>query len=637
MRLNAFELQRYLSACAGKADCKVVYEHNIQPRTDGKTIWLPFVNMFTTNEFAEDLIHFVNHETSHIRYTAFDGVPEYEWMSPMSSLLGLMWGVLEDNRVDYLNDRIYQGDRDVSMAVIARYRPDFVKNIQSWEKEDKDRLMSVLLLHEWVRTKLYPNAWDAWSDIHKLCSDEAKAYFKKMIDLGIDEDMHKAKSIEEAMPGTRSTAAVCQDIWVRVFNDNIEDEKKKAEARAAALKNGGKEGDEITVSPEGHSDDGSEVQDGGDSESTGLQGPEQDDTNKTVADPEFKIKLVDYSKGVPESAHNHEPNGSIHNTGLKLILPNDHDSGEAYDQVRVEDYPVLDFKNPERSTINSGHESWVKPDSLQAKEYMSNITSMYSGKQLEGFANQLRRLIQIRSKGRYEYGQKRGKLQRSAVHRVTVPDSPLSQKIFKKHVKSNVDDCAITILVDASGSMAGTKYLHAACAMMILSDTIANVLRIPLEVLAFTDGMGFNSSTGHKYEAEDMFLVRQFSEQRLSKEELVARMATVSQFMGANADGEAIVFALDRLLKQKQKRKLLIVLSDGQPVSSATGGNIRAYTKRVVEAIDKTPDVTAVGIGIMSEEVTKYYKHNRVIQDSKEIEGVLLEVLREAVLDQTIS
>jgi cobalamin biosynthesis protein CobT len=404
-----------------------------------------------------------------------------------------------------------------------------------------------------------------------------------------------------------------------VFEDDVEQEKARAEANMKALKSG-KEGEEIEVR-------GLEAGDNGDSSDDGEQ------------DPEFKIKVIDYSKAMPDKAHSHKPNGSVHNVGLKINLPDDsREDGTTYRQPPMEAYPVLNFQHKERSTLDIGsNESWLTPSSNQAKAYKENIENLYSGKQLEGFANQLRRLIQIRSKGRYEYGVSRGKLQRSAVHRVTTPDSPLSQKIFKRHIKSMVNDCAITILVDASGSMAGKKYLHATCAMMILSETIANVLRIPLEVLAFSDGIGFKHNREYKEAAEDMYLIRQFGEQQVGNDELIARMATVSQFFGANADGEAIVFALDRLLKQKQKRKLLIVLSDGQPVTSSTGSAIRPYTRLVNERIAATPNIDVVGIGIMSSEVKKYYKHHRVIKNASEIETVLLDVLREAVLEQKIS
>lgn len=631
MRLNAFELQRYLSACAGKADCRVVYEDKVQPRTDGKTVYLPYVNMFTSDERANHLIHFVNHETSHIRFTAFSDVPEYHWMSPMYSILGMIWGLFEDNRVDYLNDSVYLGDKHTNMEVMKAYAPQFRAGIQTWEQEDQDRMMSCLLMFEDVRSVFYHTAQEEFDEVKKIASPKAWAYYEKAKKLGIIQRMHAVKKQPDKIKGTRGTAEIAQDIWVRVFEDDLEKEKAKQEAIKAALKSGAKEGDTISVK---YKPDESDPDQGpGKGDGVGPEGDQDGDEGERKTDEEFRIDIVDYSKGIPKLSHSLKPNGSVHNVGLKIELPKDQDDASQYKQPPVSDYPVLDFRHRERSTI-SIDDHWVSTGSPQQREYQKNIEGLYSGRQMEGFANRLRRLIQIKSVGRFEYGTDRGKLQRSLVHRVLLKDSSIQSKIFKRHVKSQVDDCAITILVDASGSMSGTKYLHASCAMMILSETIANVLHIPCELLAFTDGTGFKGGRGRN--AQDMFIIRAFNENLLGVPELTARMATVSQFMGANGDGEAIVWALDRLLKQKQKRKLLIVLSDGQPVTDING-NIRAYTKEVVQKIQNTPNLTCVGIGIMSDAVKDYYKHHRVIQDAKDIEHTLLEVLREAILENSFN
>lgn len=624
MRLNAFELQRYLSACAGKADCRVVYEDKVQPRTDGRTVYLPYVNMFTTDDTANHLIHFVNHETSHIRFTAFSDVPEYHWMSPMYSILGMIWGLFEDNRVDYLNDSTYLGDKHTNMEVMKAYAPQFRAGIKTWEQEEQDRMMSCLLMFEDVRSVFYHTAQEEFDEIKKEASAKAWAYYEKAKKLGIIQRMHAVKKQPDKIKGTRGTAEIAQEIWVRVFEDDLEKEKAKQEAIQAALKSGSKVGDTISVKykPSDSEEDGEE----------GVHLAGDEEPAEREADPEFRIDIVDYSKGVPSLSHNLKPNGSVHNVGLKIELPKDQDDASEYKQPPLSEYPVLDFRHRDRSTI-SIDDNWITTGSPQQRDYQKNIEGLYSGRQMEGFANRLRRLIQIKSVGRFEYGTDRGKLQRSLVHRVLLKDSSIQSKIFKRHVKSQVDDCAITILVDASGSMSGSKYLHASCAMMILSETIANVLHIPCELLAFTDGTGFKNAKYGKH-AQDMFIIRAFNENLLGVPELTARLATVSQFMGANGDGEAIVWALDRLLKQKQKRKLLIVLSDGQPVTD-TGGNIRAYTKAVVSKIQNTPNLTCVGIGIMSEAVKDYYKHHRVIQDAKDIEHTLLDVLREAILENS--
>jgi hypothetical protein len=81
-------------------------------------------------------------------------------------------------------------------------------------------------------------------------------------------------------------------------------------------------------------------------------------------------------------------------------------------------------------------------------------------------------------------------------------------------------------------------------------------------------------------------------------------------------------------LSSGEKRKLLIVLSDGQPAAHR-GSGIHGFTKKVVKEIEKEGVVDIYGLGIISSAVKQFYKNHTVISDSSELEKALLGVLKQ--------
>jgi myosin heavy subunit len=76
----------------------VIYEENACPSTDGRNITLP---TRVNSEYADETIGAMLHETSHIRYTQFDNMPN------LSSAEFDCLNVLEDIRIDYKTCKEY--------------------------------------------------------------------------------------------------------------------------------------------------------------------------------------------------------------------------------------------------------------------------------------------------------------------------------------------------------------------------------------------------------------------------------------------------------------------------------------------------------------------------------------------------
>lgn len=237
-----------------------------------------------------------------------------------------------------------------------------------------------------------------------------------------------------------------------------------------------------------------------------------------------------------------------------------------------------------------------------------------------GMANKLRKLLQVKSQSIKIYGQKAGKVSNKNVHRVTMRESgEYQRKIFKKKIDNDILDTAVTILVDFSGSMGGDKMAHAIASALLLNDALAKI-GVPVEILGFTTG-----------NIDGRFFIFKNHVKAVNREKLLDTMCDATGSMWNNTDGEAILWAYERLMQRKNKRKLLIVLSDGQPAGGR--GDIYTFTKVVVKKIEEKHNAEIYGIGIMSNAVKNIYKHHKVIRSASELEPAILTVIKDYIIN----
>ena len=239
-------------------------------------------------------------------------------------------------------------------------------------------------------------------------------------------------------------------------------------------------------------------------------------------------------------------------------------------------------------------------------------------------STKVRNLLKIYSQAKYEGGKKRGKINKRAIATVTRNND----KIFRKRDGGkHVLDTAVTLLVDSSGSMSGSKYTHAVASSELLVRCLQK-LNIPVSVMGFTTN--YNDAHGH------VCLVynhKRFNE-RVQDGVVVNRMVSEEVDLCGNADAEAVLHAYDLLSHQKQKRKILIVMSDGQPADGGYNGlDPSAALKAVVNGIEHTPGVEIYGVGILTESVNKYYTNRVVINNTSQLESSLLQLLKNAIIN----
>ena len=105
-----------------------------------------------------------------------------------------------------------------------------------------------------------------------------------------------------------------------------------------------------------------------------------------------------------------------------------------------------------------------------------------------------------------------------------------------------------------------------------------------------------------------------------------------------NIDGEALMWAHNRLIGRREDRRILMVISDGAPVDDSTlsvnsAGYLETHLRKTIEWIEKRSPVQLVAIGI-GHDVTRYYRRAVTIMDVEQLGGTIIEQLAELFEDE---
>ncbi len=98
-----------------------------------------------------------------------------------------------------------------------------------------------------------------------------------------------------------------------------------------------------------------------------------------------------------------------------------------------------------------------------------------------------------------------------------------------------------------------------------------------------------------------------------------------------NIDGEALLWAHQRLIGRPEQRKILMVISDGAPVDDSTlsvnsGHYLERHLRMVIEQIETASPVELIAIGI-GHDVGRYYRKAVTIVDVEQLGGAITEQL----------
>ena len=254
-------------------------------------------------------------------------------------------------------------------------------------------------------------------------------------------------------------------------------------------------------------------------------------------------------------------------------------------------------------------------------------------------ANKLQRKLLAKQNRSWDFDLEEGSLDTSKLTRVII--DPLNSLSFKKEKDIKFKDTLVTILIDNSGSMRGKPISVAAICADILSRTLERC-SVKVEILGFTTKHWKGGQCRQKWadnhkplfpgrlnDLRHIIYKSADTPWRQSKNNMGLMLK--EGLLKENIDGEALKWAYNKIIKRKEERKILMVISDGAPVddstlSTNTSDFLENNLKQTVKWIEKNSSVELLAIGI-GHDVTRYYNKAIKIADVQDLGDVMIKQL----------
>ncbi len=254
-------------------------------------------------------------------------------------------------------------------------------------------------------------------------------------------------------------------------------------------------------------------------------------------------------------------------------------------------------------------------------------------------ANRLQRRLMAQQNRSWDFDQEEGLLDAARLARVVV--SPGHSLSYKVEQEQEFKDTVVTLLIDNSGSMRGRPISIAAISADIMARTLERC-GVKVEILGFTTRAwkggqsrerwladGKPQNPGRLNDLRHIIYKKADEPMRRARKNLGLMMR--EGLLKENIDGEALLWAHDRILARPEDRRILMVISDGAPVDDSTlsvnnAGYLETHLRKVIDWIEKQSPVQLVAIGI-GHDVTRYYKRAVTIMDVEQLGGTIIEQL----------
>lgn len=241
------------------------------------------------------------------------------------------------------------------------------------------------------------------------------------------------------------------------------------------------------------------------------------------------------------------------------------------------------------------------------------------------------RLATVKREG-WRFAQEEGYLDGSRLSQLIT--DPNQHAIFKDERPRLINDCAVTILIDCSGSM--KAHAQPISLMVDLIGRALDMAGIEIEILGFSTQAWNGGRARRDWERAGQPELPGRLNERLH---LIFKSGNVSWQRGRQGiaalrkldlfkegvDGEAVEWACDRLMARPVKRRILMVVTDGCPMDTATNQCNDEYylDQHLKQVLTKQAqlgqvDICALGVGL---DLGWFYKRRLAIDTEATIDN----------------
>lgn len=503
-----------------------------------------------------------------------------------SEKINFLLSKAEDCRAEILGSKLYPG---VNNNLKSRFEDKCKLASNSEDKED----LIELALEGWLRQILLNQ---------KLSKNQLNvlSHWKESLNL------HGSKFIsefKEALEDQISFSEVTRKLLHEMNLDSLENEETENEEQES-----------------NDSNDSDESQNEPGQEELSMESTETDEMDQTEAPEDAELGDIDEDGIVDE---NQEIN-SNHSWLERLV-----------EQTINFEYKV--FTRDFDEEVNA--EEMASTEELQRLRRHLDQLMGPSKSTVSKLAHRLQRFLMAQQNRSWEFNKEEGMLDTSKLHKIiTDPVTPLTYKIEKD---IEFRDTVVSILVDSSGSMRGRSMTVAAICADIISTTLERC-NVKTEVLGFTTKQWKGGESRKRWVEEGKpenpgrlndvrHIIFKSADNSWRRGQKNFGLMLREGLLKENIDGEALIWAHDRLIRRPEQRRILMVISDGAPVDDSTlstnpNNYLDIHLRQVIHSIETQSPVNLIAIGI-GHDVTRYYQKAVTIHRAEELGGVMLEQL----------
>ncbi len=268
---------------------------------------------------------------------------------------------------------------------------------------------------------------------------------------------------------------------------------------------------------------------------------------------------------------------------------------------------------------------------LQLDQQLSHLQGVVSR-----LANRLQRRLMAKQTRAWQFDLEEGQLDAGRLARIVA--NPVHSLSFKQEKDMAFRDTVVSLLIDNSGSMRGRPITVAAMSADILARTLERC-GVKTEILGFTTRAWKGGQSREKWLSEGKppnpgrlndlrHIVYKAADAPWRRARKNLGLMLKEGILKENIDGEALLWAHQRLIARPEQRRILMVISDGAPVDDSTlsvnaGNYLEKHLRDVIAWIEANSPVELAAIGI-GHDVTRYYRRAVTIVDAEELGGTML-------------
>ena len=515
----------------------------------------------------------------------------HDKLRPSLQASGTVFDLLENIRVETLGGQDMEG---VRFNLAKKFERTFIQN--GFRSESMTLAQSVELEARRIIQQM------------PVSGALAKAFAKADGDMG------------DALPLFKKMQALVDDqkAFSRLALEVIEVLSQSAKTEGGDKGQGeGDPGEELVPSPDDASDDAESI--------TASTSTSSEEGSQNPSPPRIKAGGMSSEEALPQKGEEvtHNP---------QAPHPFDHNDEKA--QQRVYHAYTTQFDE----VVSAG--ALTNPVELEhLRQQLDSKLGKYQGVTAR-LAGRLQRLLMARQARRWLFDEEDGMIDSRKLARVII--HPNYEQLYKREQDTEFRDTVVTLLIDNSGSMRGRPITIAALSADILSRTLERC-GVKVEVLGFTTrewkgGSAFkqwvkDGKPAHPGRLNDLrHIVYKSADANWRRSRKNLGLMLKDGILKENIDGEAILWACDRLMARPEQRRILMVISDGAPVDDSTlsinnGNYLDQHLRDVIARVENHLPIELVAIGI-GHDVTRYYKRAVTISE--------IDKLGETMTDQLV-